>query len=112
MHTSSRRRLFSALALLGVLIAVALFAPLLAPHDPVQQLDIIGLKHAAPSAEHPFGTDSYGRDVLSRVIHGARVSLGVAVVASLIAASIGALVGGIAGWRGGDRKSTRLNSSH
>ncbi|HLV26400.1 MAG TPA: ABC transporter permease [Gemmatimonadales bacterium] len=101
MHTSSRRRLFSALALLGVLIAVALFAPLLAPHDPVQQLDIIGLKHAAPSAEHPFGTDSYGRDVLSRVIHGARVSLGVAVVASLIAASIGALVGGIAGWRGG-----------
>ncbi len=97
----ANRRLVTSVSLLGVLVLVALLAPLLAPHDPVQQLDIVALKHAPPSMEHPFGTDSYGRDVLSRVLHGARVSLGVAAIASLIAASIGALVGGVAGWCGG-----------
>jgi peptide/nickel transport system permease protein len=99
--TPANRRLVTSTSLLGVLVLVALLAPLLAPHDPLQQLDIVALKHVPPSVEHPFGTDSYGRDVLSRVLHGARVSLGVAAVASLVAASIGALVGGIAGWCGG-----------
>lgn len=101
LHITSDRRLAVSLLLLGVLVAAALFAPLLAPHDPVQQLDILALKHAPPSAAHPFGTDSYGRDVLSRVLYGARVSLGVATVASLVAVSMGALVGALAGWKGG-----------
>src|SRR5690606_10491103 len=98
---ASSRRLTGSLVLLAVLVAVALLAPLLSPYDPVRQLDILALKHSAPSASHPFGTDSYGRDVLSRVLYGARVSLGVAAMAALLAASIGALVGALAGWRGG-----------
>lgn len=96
-----RRRLRLALGLLALLVAIALLAPLLAPHDPIRQLDIVALRHAPPSAAHPFGTDAFGRDVLSRVLHGARVSLGVGAVAALVAAGIGTLVGGIAGWRGG-----------
>lgn len=88
-------------ALLGVLLLVALFAPLLAPYDPVTQLDIVGLNHTPPSVAHPFGTDSYGRDVLSRVLHGARVSLLVGAIAALVAVTLGTLVGVIAGYRGG-----------
>lgn len=96
-----RRRLVGALLLFGVLVTVAALAPLLAPYNPVIPLDIVALKHVPPSAAHPFGTDLFSRDVLSRVLYGARVSLGVGAIAALVAATIGALVGGIAGWSGG-----------
>ncbi len=88
-------------ALLAVLMLVALFAPLLAPHDPVTQLDITALRHAPPSLTHPFGTDVYSRDVLSRVLHGARVSLLVGASAAIVAISLGTLVGVAAGFFGG-----------
>ena len=62
----------------------ALLAPLVAPYAPNAQPDIVGLARARPSLQHPFGTDTFSRDVLSRVIFGARVSLGVASLAMLV----------------------------
>ncbi|MGH2604222.1 MAG: ABC transporter permease [Dehalococcoidia bacterium] len=79
-------------------IAVALLAPVLAPADPNE---ISRNRRAAPTAEHLFGTDELGRDVLSRVIYGARVSLRVGLVAVGIALTAGALLGVVAGYFGG-----------
>jgi peptide/nickel transport system permease protein len=81
-----------------VLFAVSLFAPWLAPHDP----NAIDLKHvlAPPSGEHPFGTDPLGRDVLSRMIWGAGISLKVGFVATGIAILIGTILGALSGYYG------------
>lgn len=89
--------LFAILAL----ALIALLAPVLAPYDPVRQPDIVALESMAPSAAHPFGTDQYSRDVLSRVIHGARVSLAVGLLAALVAVTVGTAWGALAGWLGG-----------
>jgi peptide/nickel transport system permease protein len=78
---------------------IALLAPFVAPEDPNRQVLIERLN--APSLAHPMGTDGLGRDILSRAIWGARVSLSVSVVATLVSVVIGALVGLIAGWFGG-----------
>lgn len=75
--------------LLGLLMLVALAAPWLSPYAPNHTLDIIALKSQAPSWSHPFGTDAYSRDVLSRVLYGARVSLAFA----LLSVSLGLVVG-------------------
>lgn len=88
----------------GVVIAlclVALFAPLLAPYAPAAQLDIIGLKNRPPSLAHPFGTDWFSRDVLSRVVYGARISLSVAALSALLSTTIGTGYGLLAGFIGG-----------
>ncbi|OZI60881.1 ABC transporter permease [Bordetella genomosp. 11] len=87
------------LGLLLLIALVALLAPWIAPHDPLQQN--IAYRLDPPSAEFWLGTDSYGRDVLSRLIYGARVSLLVGFVAILIAMSIGASLGILAGYIGG-----------
>ncbi|CAM3669450.1 ABC transporter permease [Bordetella sputigena] len=87
------------IGLLLLIALVAIFAPWLAPHDPLQQN--IAYRLEPPSAEFWLGTDSYGRDVLSRLIYGARVSLLVGFVAILIAMSIGASLGILAGYVGG-----------
>ena len=79
---------------LFLLIAVALFAPLIAPYP----YDQIGMKFQAPSAEHLLGTDKFGRDILSRVIYGARVSLEVGIIAVGIGAVCGYLLGLVAGY--------------
>ena len=84
-----------------VMVIIALLAPLIAPYDPIAQPDIIGLKNLAPSLGHPFGTDSYSRDILSRCIYGARISLTVAALATAIAVTFGTLYGAIAGFVGG-----------
>jgi peptide/nickel transport system permease protein len=86
------------LALLGLIAAAA---PVFAPHDPVEQHDIVSLRHAPPSVAHPFGTDSFSRDVLSRVIYGARLSLGIGLVATLLSMTLGTLYGLAAGYVGG-----------
>ncbi|MEO7104371.1 MAG: ABC transporter permease [Gemmatimonadaceae bacterium] len=86
---------------LALIVVVTLLAPLISPYDPIAQPDIIGLKNAAPSFAHPFGTDSFSRDVLSRCIYGARVSLSVAALATAIAVTLGTLYGAIAGFAGG-----------
>ena len=85
--------------LLAIIIVVAVFAPLIAPHDPLEQNIVARLE--PPSAEFLFGTDNYGRDVLSRLIYGARVSLMVGFVAILIAMTIGCTIGIVAGYVGG-----------
>ncbi len=85
-------------AIVGFLCIVAVFAPLLAPHDP-QTIDTWHILEA-PSANHLFGTDSLGRDCLSRLIYGARISLLVGIVAVGLATIIGTLLGAIAGFHG------------
>lgn len=89
-----------ALAVLLALVALAVLAPLIARHAPQAQLDIVALKSQAPDAAHPFGTDRYSRDVLSRVLHGARVTLSVATLAVLLSAIVGTLYGLVAGMAG------------
>ena len=78
--------------------AVALLAPRIAPHPPLQVDVLARLK--PPSAEHLFGTDSLGRDVLSRVLLGARVSLPAGLVVVLLAAAFGTIYGGVAAYAG------------
>jgi peptide/nickel transport system permease protein len=88
------------LAIAGAIIAaiwivVAIFAPFVAPHDPLAQVYTAA---QGPSLRHLFGTDELGRDVLSRVIYGSRVSLPIALLLVALAASIGSVVGAIAGY--------------
>lgn len=90
-----------AAAVLIVLVLVAVLAPWISPYDPSAQPDIVGLKSQAPSIAHPFGTDVFSRDVLSRVMWGSRVSLTVGVLAMLVAIAIGTTYGAIAGFVGG-----------
>jgi peptide/nickel transport system permease protein len=93
------------LIVIGVLLVMALAAPLLAPFPPTEQNLPERLRPpawvAGGSLDHPFGTDLFGRDVLSRVVYGARVSLSVAVIAILVAGAIGTAVGLVAGYFGG-----------
>ncbi|MEW5916739.1 MAG: ABC transporter permease [Gemmatimonadota bacterium] len=90
-----------ALAFLIALALIALLAPVLAPHSPIAQPDPVGLKNVPPTAEHPFGTDSYSRDVLSRMMYGTRVSLSIAVLAMLLSTFIGTAYGLVAALAGG-----------
>ena len=88
------------LALTGSVIAlgwlvVAIFAPLIAPYDPLAQTFPAS---QGPTGAHLFGTDELGRDVLSRVIFGSRVSVPIALLLVTLAAVIGGLVGGLAGY--------------
>lgn len=85
---------------LAVLLLLALFAPLVLP-DPRAQPDLGGGGLQSPSAEHPLGTDRLNRDVLSRLVHGARISLAVATGAVALSVTIGTLVGLLAGYLGG-----------
>ena len=89
----------SALVVVALWIALAGAAPLLAPYEPLRQ-DIAG-RLAAPSQAHWLGTDPLGRDILSRILHGARISIPVGMAAVALAALLGAVVGGLAGFVGG-----------
>lgn len=81
------------------LVLMATFAPVVAPHDPhFQNYESF---HAPPTVEYPMGTDHIGRDVLSRVIFGSRVSLAVAALAVAWSSAVGVIWGGISGYRGG-----------
>lgn len=87
------------MAILLAIVAVAVFADKLAPCDPYEQVYAEALQH--PSAAHLFGTDEFGRDIFSRVLYGARVSLLVGVVSVAIACVFGSLLGASAGYFGG-----------
>lgn len=90
-----------ALIVLGLVILAAVFAPLLAPYDPSAQLDIVRLQGQSPSWSHPLGTDQYSRDLLSRLLYGARVSLAIAFTAVALSMTFGVFVGATAGYSGG-----------
>jgi len=87
------------LTLVVILVAMALFAPLLAPFDPNAQT--IGQRLLAPSAQHWFGTDGFGRDLLSRVIYGARPTLLLVSLILVLTIPVGLLIGITAGYVGG-----------
>lgn len=85
---------------LVIIIGAALFAPWIAPYDPLT-MDLVNT-YAPPGSEgHLLGTDNFGRDILSRLMHGARISLFIGLVVVSIAASIGTVVGLLAGYLGG-----------
>jgi peptide/nickel transport system permease protein len=85
--------------IVAVIVVLALFAGAVTPYDPTEMKVVDALK--APSAAHPFGTDRFGRDVLSRTIHGSRIALGVALSSITLAFVLGTLLGVIGGYAGG-----------
>jgi peptide/nickel transport system permease protein len=89
------------LILIVAMYVIALVTPLIAPFDPIEQGDLVAERLLAPSSTNPLGTDRYGRDVLSRVLYGARISLTIGFVAVGISVTIGTLLGAIAGYFGG-----------
>lgn len=102
--TVTRRFLQNRIAVAGLILTfiylvVGALGPILAPHDPTA-LDATA-RFQPPSLEHPFGTDTRGRDILSRVMHGARLSLYVAVVVVTVATTVGVTLGLVAGYMRG-----------
>jgi peptide/nickel transport system permease protein len=94
----------SRLAYIGIAIAVmfilaAIFAPWIATHDVTAQ--DLAMRYASPSGEHWFGTDGLGRDVFSRVVFGARISLEVGITVVIVSAIFGTFIGSVAGFYGG-----------
>ena len=90
-----------ALVILGLIFLIGVFAPLIAPYDPAAQPDIVALKSLPPSLAHPFGTDPYSRDVFSRVIFGARLSLLIGLLSTIVSLTLGVAYGAVAGYVGG-----------
>jgi peptide/nickel transport system permease protein len=94
----------SRLAYIGFVIAAlfilaAIFAPFVATHDVTAQ--DLAIRYGAPSAQHWFGTDSLGRDVFSRVVFGARISLEVGIIVVTVSSVAGVIIGSVAGFYGG-----------
>ena len=99
-----KRILFNPNTIVGLLIVIPIvllcvFAPLVARHDPVKQ--ILPDRLQGPSREHPLGTDLLGRDVLSRLLHGGRLSLGLTFLVVAVTAVVGTLIGLVSGILGG-----------
>ena len=82
---------------LAFFVTIAIAAPVVAPYPPYYQIDISHPNHP-PSAQFLLGTDPFSRDVWSRLVYGARVSLGIGAVAMLVAATVGTAVGAVAGY--------------
>jgi hypothetical protein len=78
--------------------ALAILAPILAPYDPAAIPDVMTNRYLPPSWDHPFGTDEFGRDLFSRALYGARVSLSIGLLAMIIAKTIGTLYGSVAAY--------------
>ena len=97
------------LAVIGALMLIVLLFPSLFTGDSWNSVNVAD-KFLSPSFSHPFGTDEAGRDILQRMIHGARLSIGSALAVAFIAAAIGTLYGAISGWTGGwvDRVMMRI----
>src|SRR5262245_58787922 len=93
------RLAYIGIAIAAVFIFAAIFAPLIATHDFTAQN--LAMRFGGLSAEHWFGTDSLGRDVFSRVVYGARISLEVGIVVVTVSSIVGITIGSIAGFYGG-----------
>lgn len=90
---------WAGLAIFVVVCLAALLAPWISPHDPLDQDVLYRLQ--PPSAEFPLGSDYFGRDILSRLLYGARISLVIGITSTVIALVAGSFVGILAGWYGG-----------
>ena len=99
LHAQRRWSTTAGLAIVSLLVTAAVLAPWLSPHDPAVVDPAIAL--AAASTGHWLGTDNLGRDVLSRLVWGARLSLGIVLLATLLIMSAGVAVGVVAGYVGG-----------
>ena len=95
-----RRLAMVGLWLISLMYLAMLLAPLLAPYEPQLQLDIVYNSRQAPSTTHLLGTDRYARDMFSRLIYGARVSLTIGLLVAALAVTVGAVVGAVAGYLG------------
>lgn len=95
----NRRNIAIGLTILGLIFIAALFAETLAPNDPSKAS--LEKRLSPPSMEYPFGTDQLGRCIFSRVLFGARISLGIGLVVVALSAIFGLLLGGAAGYYGG-----------
>jgi peptide/nickel transport system permease protein len=99
-HVSAASIVFwGSAAILGLAVLVAILAPVLAPYDPLRQTPSLRLQ--PPSAVHPLGLDSLGRDILSRLVWGARASLGIAAATIVLSGTAGTLLGLVAARAGG-----------
>lgn len=99
-HFRRNRMAMAGLFVMLALYFVTLLTPIIAPFDPAEQGDIVLNRYLAPSLEHPMGTDKFGRDILSRVMFGARISLTIGFVAVAISVTLGTVVGALAGYFG------------
>jgi peptide/nickel transport system permease protein len=95
------RTAVAALMAIATMYLVALLTPFLTPFDPTVHGSLLDERHLAPSATHLLGTDQFGRDVFSRILHGSRVSLSIGFIAVAISVTIGTLLGAVAGFLGG-----------
>lgn len=105
-----RKGTLAAGAFVVILVVIALAAPLVSPYSPSEQLDIVNLRAHAPTLAHPFGTDLASRDVLTRVLYGARVSLSVALIAVILSTTLGVVYGMTAGYVGGRVDSVMMRA--
>ncbi len=96
--TKNKRAVFG-LIILVIVVLMAILGPVFSPFSYEDQN--IALRNAAPTAQHLFGTDKMGRDIFVRILYGARISLGVGIVAAIVNLILGTLYGGIAGYVGG-----------
>ncbi len=87
------------LVIFVIVAAMAIFAPLVTFHDPLEQNMLWRLK--SPNGEYWFGTDNFGRDIYARLVYGARISLIIGIASTILAMVIGSAIGMFAGWRGG-----------
>jgi peptide/nickel transport system permease protein len=93
------RLAYIGISIAAIFILAAIFAPWVATHDVT--LQNLAVRYAAPSYDHWFGTDALGRDVFSRVVYGARISLRVGITVVSVSAFIGIIIGAVAGFYGG-----------
>ena len=94
------RLAIAGLAVMILLYVITLLTPLIAPYDPTAQGDIVATRYLSPSFEHPMGTDKFGRDIFSRTLYGARISLTIGFIAVGLGVVLGSAVGALAGYFG------------
>ena len=100
-HFQKSKLALVGLVLLALLYLIALLAPLIAPYDPIAQENVLETSYLQPGMQHWLGTDRFGRDILTRILYGARISLAIGFVATAISVTLGTLLGAIAGYFGG-----------
>jgi peptide/nickel transport system permease protein len=99
-HFRRNRLAMAGLVTMLVLYVVTLITPLIAPYDPTEQGNIVLTRYLAPSSENWMGTDKFGRDIFSRVLYGARISLTIGFIAVGLGVLIGTALGAVAGYFG------------